>query len=184
MESSVGVSLSFAQTGYTAVEADGNIELCVVIASGTLERIIDFTLSTMEGSALPSQDYAAQDFSLSFTPALDETCVTLSVADDEVVEEIEGFSLLLQTNDLSVDVERNALITIVDSSFVVLSFLQDEYNSAESETINVCVELEGQNDRIVTASIQVDDSSKYTQASYAESITIVLLNTITPPNIQ
>lgn len=145
-----------------AVEADGSVEVCVVIGSGVLDRNIQFTLSTMEGSASPGDDYTSQEFPLSFTPVPSEACVTVIVADDGVVEPMEEFSILLQSNDRSVDVELVTLsVPIVDSSSVELAFMQDAYSIAESETTDVCVQLEGQIDRTVTASVQVDNNGTY-----------------------
>ena len=47
-----GVEINFEVPGYTVREQDGQIEVCVRVASGTLQRNLVLTLSTEDAAAI------------------------------------------------------------------------------------------------------------------------------------
>ena len=148
------------------MEINRGIEVCVVIENGTLDRNIGFTLSMIEDNATADVDYTQEDFQLNLGPSLGEVCADILVTFDDVVEATEVFSILLQTNDRSVDIESGRqMITIVDSSMVNVRFVQDEYDLMEGENINVCIVLVGMIDRIVDASIEAVNGGKFSLKS-------------------
>lgn len=144
------------------MEVNGRIEVCVVLESGTLGRNVEFTLSTLEESATADEDFIQEDSQLTLAPSLNEVCVEILVIVDDIVEDTETFSILLQTNDRSVDIESESrVISIVDSSMVHLRFIQEEYNLIEGGNIDVCIVLVGLISRTVDASIQAVNGGKF-----------------------
>ena len=158
-----GVSISFAPTDGIIMEVNRRMEVCIILINGTLsDRDIEFTLSMLEESAMADEDFIREDFQLSLAPSLNEVCVEISVMIDDIVEDTETFTILLQTNDRSVNIEiESQMITIVDSSMVNLKFIQGEYSVREGENINVCIVLIGLISRTVDASIQAVNGSKF-----------------------
>lgn len=155
----IGVTISFETTNFTATEAEQSVEICVVIENGILGRNVDFTLSTSTDSAT-EQDFTPQNVTLSFTPSSSRECINILVIDDGIVEDTEEFVVSLGSGDSAVDVALGVLsVPILDSSSVLLRFMQDEYRLAENESVTVCVVLEGQNDRNVMVFVEATNSS-------------------------
>ncbi len=48
----VGVTIGLEKTTYYINEEDGQVEVCAVLLSGTLDRTVDITLTSVNGSAL------------------------------------------------------------------------------------------------------------------------------------
>ena len=46
-----GVTIGLERTSYPVDEGDGDVEVCAILISGTLERALNITLSTLDGSA-------------------------------------------------------------------------------------------------------------------------------------
>ena len=53
----LGITVGFTAPDYTVLESDGQVEVCVELSQGSLEREAIVTLSTADGSALGELDY-------------------------------------------------------------------------------------------------------------------------------
>ena len=154
----VGVTISFERTDYVAIEINGQLELCITIQSGLLERTIQFNLSTSSLSAIANQDFffEPQLLSLDFDTSI--VCANVSINNDNILEDSEEFLVILESGDRAVDISMSELaIPIVDSSSVNIGFVQEEYSVIEGGNISVCVILTGQIDGVVTVDVSADN---------------------------
>ena len=128
------------------------------VESGILRREVAFNLSTIAATATANQDFTPLAATLTFTPSESERCVTVSVADDGVVEEDEEeFTVRLDSSDPAAMIVRESVtVTIEDSSSVTLTFLRDGQTVSENEVATVCVMIEAQFERSLSYSLVVD----------------------------
>ena len=63
------------------------------------------------------EDYTNERITLTFSPSSSMPCANIAVAPDSNVENAEDFSVLLETNDTSVNITLSrASVTIIDMS--------------------------------------------------------------------
>ena len=152
----IGASITFTQNSYTVEEAERIANICVTLDSGTLARVIEFSLVTLNTSL---QDYVPKYTSLNLTPTTSRACASVVIMNDTILEAEEEFAVSLQTNDPSIDVVLDTVTVVIeDSSFVRLNFVASRYNFTEGSDMDVCVRLEGQIDRTVLASIEMSEN--------------------------
>ncbi|CAI8040256.1 hypothetical protein GBAR_LOCUS22440, partial [Geodia barretti] len=99
----------------------GRVMVCAVIVRGELDgTTATLALSTLDGSAINTEDYVAVDSEpLLLGPvavAGDSVCGTVPLIDDEISEPMESFSVTLESesNNTSVEGTSRARVTILD----------------------------------------------------------------------
>ena len=156
--SSAEVDVVFEEPSYTANETSGTVMVCVV-KNGLLARPIALQLSTTPGSAQETADFTPTQLIVETT--LPRDCIEISITADDLVETPEIFSV--EVTNINSDPAVNILqpeveILINDSSTVSVVFSMSAYAGDESDGVEVCAMLQGDTDREVTVSLELDDS--------------------------
>ena len=93
--------------------------VCAQVMGGQqLDRTIEFTMSSADGSAVAGQDYVTLNAVLSFNQANDQQllCMDLNTIDDSTVEGVENVFVDITTSAAQVSVNPSrATITIFDN---------------------------------------------------------------------
>ena len=155
------VNISFLERNYTITESNETVQVCAEL-TGILGRTVEVLISALPLSASESRDYTLNDSLLIFSPNVSSQCVIVTVIDDDIVEESEEVMLNLASNDSSVVISSpGVVVTIEDSSFVVVRFETSELEIQESDAVSLCVILEGESDRQIAVSVLVNDTGMY-----------------------
>ena len=167
-----GISIGFELPRYTVNEGDGNIEVCAVLTSGTLEKTVTFTLSTQDDSATSTDpvDFSAVDVKLQFDETTSRACAVIPITDDSRVEVPENLTVVIDSDDPDVDfVPPIPTVTIVDNDRVVIGFEMERYQGEEGRVVEVCAVIRnGSLERSVlvdvfTRNISAKGKSEWTQ---------------------
>ena len=90
------VTIGFEREQYSIGEDQGNVEVCVEVREGSLEREIVITLLTQDSSsAVTPQDYMNISVELTFDPNSSIQCVNISIVNDDILEGVEDIEILL-----------------------------------------------------------------------------------------
>jgi len=111
-----GVSIGFEMERYTAREDQGAVEVCALVTKGSLARQVAIVLMTLDGSAENPEDYSNTSVTLFFDGSNTVECVNISLKNDEVLEGLEMFNVILDSGDEEmVSLSPNmAVIMIID----------------------------------------------------------------------
>ena len=113
------VTIGFEREVYPVREGDGVVEVCARLMEGSLGRSVSIVLLTRNGSATAPEDYsaAAESVALVFGESTAEVqCVNVSLENDEVLEGVEMFEVVLDSGDeerVTLSPER-AVVVITD----------------------------------------------------------------------
>ena len=125
------VIIGLTVTVFEVTEEDGVlVKICARIIDGTLEREVEVTLHSVDGSAVSQgiePDYQALTAQLTFTSTMSEICHNITIINDVFYEDSENFSVLLTTGDPGVVVNPDmGTITILDEDgkSIVVVFLR------------------------------------------------------------
>merc|ERR1712226_1263326 len=83
--------IMFDPPHYTVMESVGSFEVTIVREGGDLNTAVQVDYKTEDGSACSPDDYTEAVGTLTFGPGVTEQKVTLSVEDDDILEEDEHF---------------------------------------------------------------------------------------------
>ena len=139
-----GVVIGVEFPTYEVDESNGTIEVCAILISGTLERIVTFALSTQDGSATSTDplDFSAVLKNLTFDQKSSRQCVDIPIKDDDIVEEPERFTVVVTRDDPDVVITSpTSVVTITDNDRVLIGFEMERYRGDEGETVEVCAIL-------------------------------------------
>ncbi len=143
------LTVGFVQPAYRVSEDVGSVTLTVSVVSGGIESGANVTVgvSTVDGSATASRDYAYIERVLIFTSEARTQTLSVDINDDGLFEDLEEFTVHLTTlrEDVMISVST-ALVTIEDDDVLTLGFVQSRYRVSEdggSVTLTVSV-LSGQ----------------------------------------
>ena len=92
-------------------ETDGTVTLTIKVIEGTLERDAVVSFSTTDGSAtstVPADFNAVSDQLFTFSPSTSSNDVTVTIIDDDIVENSEFFFGNLSTTDGAVNLDPSA----------------------------------------------------------------------------
>ena len=110
------VTIGFEMEVYSTREDQGSVEVCALIREGALARGVIVSLLTQDDSAEASDDYTALSVMLSFDENTAKQCVDISLTNDEILENVEQFVTLLESEDgvpVNLSPER-AIVMIID----------------------------------------------------------------------
>ena len=92
-------------------EKDGTVIFTIKVIEGTLERDAVVSFSTTDGSATstdPADFNALSDEKLTFSPSTSSNEVTVTIIDDDIVENSEFFYGNLSTADSAINLDPSA----------------------------------------------------------------------------
>ena len=133
----------FTQTSYLILENSlEELSVCVQLL-GELELSIRIDISVNEGTAT-TDDYSTANtvFNFTFDAGLANIqCLEVDIMEDSLLENDESFSFVLssQVDDVVNIVNGTALVTIQDSSELVIGFEKITYNVTEGNELEFCV---------------------------------------------
>lgn len=110
------VDVGFSQSIYSVSEADGFVQVCVILQSETqTERSVTIGITVIPETAT-ADDFSANDETQVLFLGVGMMCFNISITSDLILEETERFSLVIVDSDPSVNVtQRSAVVIIVDS---------------------------------------------------------------------
>lgn len=154
------VSVQFEMDEYSAFEAENSVEVCVTL-TGSLLRPVDVEILTESDTATANIDFIGVTETVQLLPALSRRCVVVTIIEDDLVENMEGFRVSAQSGDAAVNIPSPTVtVSIADSSRISFSFNMESYMTLESESVLVCVLMDGGTDRSVVLSLLTANTGK------------------------
>jgi hypothetical protein len=150
------VSIGFKESHYYVTENQSQIEICLVLQSGHLDRPVNLLISTSDGSAHTPMDYTK--LRLMMTLEGDTKCVEVGIADDKYVESNESFLVGLNSSDIAVTLSQPVMITIINDDRATIAFQKSEYRVSEnSGQLALVIELIGFIEKNVSLTVESQD---------------------------
>ena len=138
-----GVRIGIEMSQYTVNESDDKIQVCGIVKNETLERIVNFKLSTKNDSATSPADFSLKPVELQLNKMRSKACTNISIAKDKIIESQENFTLMMTTNDTKVIINTSEIstITITDADKVEIEFEREKYRIEEGKIVTICAAL-------------------------------------------
>ena len=107
--------LALEDSIFSVDEAAGTVEIPVV-RTGNLDETVSLSYRTFEETAVATEDFTSQEGSLTFEPGEASQNITVAIANDQIEEPAETFSLTIDNvvGNGTLDAPRTARITIND----------------------------------------------------------------------
>ena len=161
---SIGITIGINFLALFAVEGtgDGSFEVCVRVIDGRLERTVNVTIKTVDGSATSAdpKDFSAVSDTLYFNELTTNVCVNVYIIDDNRVEDPEEFTIVVSTLDQDIDLNnRTATVIINDNDEAKIGFETAEYLKKEGENFAVCISVENGLEKTILVNITEEDDS-------------------------
>ena len=93
------VTIGFENEVYPSREDQGTVEVCARIFNSTLDREVTITLMTRDDTATEPDDYTSISTSISFDRETEEQCVDIPLENDDILESLENFEVILDPED-------------------------------------------------------------------------------------
>ena len=170
------MTVGFEMDHYMVREEELQLEVCVTLL-GALERSVDLSLFSSDGTAQSPNDYA-QLMAMVFEPADEQRkCVNISINDDVRVESSETFTLHLSSTDSAVTIDHSyTTIEIIDNDQVMLSLDQISYTVLEDAgEVLVSILLTGRLERDIEVLLNSTDGSASSPDDYSSLSEILTL---------
>lgn len=111
--------IGFKNTTFIVTEGvEAFVEVCVRVFEGLLEKDVNVTLLTVEGTAVShgtEPDFESLSMQLTFTSATTDICHKIIIINDAFYENSEDLTVWLSTNDPDANLEPDSgTITILD----------------------------------------------------------------------
>lgn len=169
-------SVAFSNATYVVSEAGTNVTL-TVIRSGALITPVTVSFSTVDDSAISTNDYRGTNGTLNFPTNVSSLVIKIPIINDTVVESSESFGLFLHTptSGLQLGTQTNATVTITDNDLGgVIFFATNSYSVTENGT-NATITLSRTNGlaSAVTVEFNTDDGSADHGDDYTDATQIV-----------
>lgn len=160
------VAIGFEDSSYYVTENENQIEVCIVLRTGHLDRSVSLVLSTHSKSAHAPRDYTEVMFETMFNGA--RTCIDIIIVDDNIVEDNELFLLILNSTDVSVMFNLPIIaVTIVDNDYTTIEFLMTQLTVSESsEYLDLIITLNGSIERNVTLRVESQNRTASSGSDY------------------
>ena len=165
------VSVGWQQSGYTAGEGDGSVEVCAAVESGTLNagRSVELSYETVAGTALAGTHYTAVVAgSLTLMGGAASVCATVDVLPDMEVNADRMFTVRLTAaegtpaTDVGATLRTTAtIVTISNDDVPELSIAAVADTITEGAVAQFRVTSSLALAQPLTVSVQVDDSGTF-----------------------
>ena len=178
----LATSLGFDKADYHVYENDTSVEICVRRRGGILNRPLDLTITSSDGTANELNDYSKLLLIVPFSQSDgDRLCINVTIIDDLILEHDESFTLLLTSTDSAVSVKLNVTtMTILDDDAVTLALQPMQLTVTESsQQVEITVVLRGSLEREVTLMLESDDET----ASFNKDYKMLSDKLTFPPSI-
>ena len=119
---SSAINVRLESASYFVVEGE-TVKLCTIVESGELEKSIELEISIVgQSDSDQEEDYKVKMSTFSLKPAQNQTCTTVEILNDNLVEGNETFQVILSSTDSAVTVStpNTAIITIEDANGIRL----------------------------------------------------------------
>ena len=93
------VTIGFENEVYPSREDQGTVQVCARIFNSTLDREVTITLMTRDDTATEPDDYTSISTSISFDRETEEQCVDIPLENDDILESLENFEVILDPED-------------------------------------------------------------------------------------
>lgn len=176
---SSAVSIGFEHSQFTINEDASNLELCLRLHGGELDRHVNLSVNTA-GRAQPSVDYSALQDITFYPDDKSRKCLDISITDDHIVEEDESFTLTLTSLDSAISLSPDTVTVLIsDNDKVVLAIQQPSYTVQESaEELQLSIEIvDGILDRSVSLAVESRDGNASARTGDYTSLSETLIYT-------
>ena len=147
------VSIGFEESHYYVAENQSQVEICLVLQSGHLDRSVSLLVSTSDESAQTPMDYTKLMLMTTLEGA--KKCIEVGIADDKYVESNESFLVSLNSSDIAVSLSLPVTITIINDDHAVIAFQQSQYVVRESSgQLDLVIELTGFTEKNVSLTVE------------------------------
>ena len=116
------INIRLESASYFVVEGE-TVKLCTIVESGELEKSIELEISIVgQSDSDQEEDYKVIMSTFSLRPAQNQSCTTVEILNDNLVEGNETFQVILSSTDSAVTVStpNTAIITIEDANGIRL----------------------------------------------------------------
>ena len=138
-------SVSFTNATYTVTEAGPSISINVV-RSGSMLTTVGVSFSTVNGSAISTNDYRGTNGTLSFPPGVTFKTITIPIANDTIVEGNEDFRVILHTptGGVLLGTITNTTVTIIDNDLAgTIQLSSSNYTVTEGSNATIRITRTG-----------------------------------------
>ena len=150
------VSIGFEESHYYVTENQSQIEICIVLQSGHLDRPLNLLVSTSDYSAQTPMDYTELRLMTTLNGA--KKCIDVGVVDDQYVENNDSFLLTLNSSDISVSLSLPVIVTIINDDHATIGFQQSQYTIFESSGhLDLVIELTGFLEKNISLTVESQD---------------------------
>lgn len=152
------VSIGFEESHYYVTENESQIEICLVLQSGHLDRPVNLLVCTHDESAHTPMDYTK--LILMTTLEGDTKCIEVGIAADKYVESNESFLVSLNSSDSAIFLSLPVMITIINDDYAKIAFQQSWYRVPEnSGQLDLVIELTGFVENNVPLIVDIQDQT-------------------------
>ena len=147
------VSIGFEESHYYVAENQSQVEICLVLQTGHLDRPVNLLVSTSDESAQMSMDYTKLMLMITLEEA--KKCIEVGIADDKYVESNESFLVSLNSSDIAVSLSLPVTVTIINDDHATIAFQQSQYRVHESSgQLDLVIELTGFIEKNVSLTVE------------------------------
>ena len=119
---SLAINVRLESASYFVVEGE-TVKLCTIVESGELEKSIELEISIVgQSDSDQEEDYKVKMSTFSLRPIQNQSCTTVEILNDNLVEGNETFQVILSSTDSAVTVStpNTAIIIIEDANGIRL----------------------------------------------------------------
>ena len=169
------VNIGFEETHYYVNEKASQIEVCIMLRSGHLDRPVGLIFSTSNSSAQAPNDYTEVMLETTFEEG--RKCIEVAIIDDEFVESDESFLLIVNSTDAAVTVNLPvATVIITDDDQAMIAFQQTQYTASEGiRQLSLAIELTGSLERNATIMVESRDGTAFVHSGDYTAVTETLI---------
>ena len=125
------VTIGFENEVFPSSEDQGTVQVCARILDGSLERQVTVMLMSRDGTAEEPEDYSSVLASLSFDGMTALQCVNISLENDEILEGMEEFEVVLNSPDEDEEgvilSPETAVVSIIDDDGELKNLIIGDY---------------------------------------------------------
>ena len=151
------ISIGFEESHYYVTENQSQIEICLVLQSGHLDRPVNLLVCTHDESAHSPMDYTK--LILMTTLEGDAKCIEVGITADKYVESNETFLVSLNSSDIAVSLSLlPVMITIINDDHATIAFQHSQYRVPEnSGQLDLVIKLTGFIEKNVSLIVDIQD---------------------------
>ena len=167
---------SISISDITTPDETGVARLVTVSLASTSEQSISVDYSTSNGTATATNDYVADNGTVTFTPGQSSLTIPITIVQDNVDEPNETFTVGL-TNPVNASISvSTATITITDDEPTPEMTVAGTSITEAGANLNIAISLSGASSQSITANFATSDGSAAAGADYTNTSGVVTFN--------